>query len=204
MSGGQILTYPFLPLCYMMFITGGELKGKRLKYPKGKIRPTERMVKLAIFSVLGEKIKESKVLDLFSGPGAMGIEALSREAKEVYFVESDKRNFSYLLENIKGLKSCYPIRKDAFKTIPTLKGEKFDLIFLDPPYLKGMVGKIIEEIVRFDLLKEEGIIVAEHHKKEEIFLPRELKIIKHKVYGETKITFLQRSEDEKSSLPGKF
>ncbi|MEO0098266.1 MAG: 16S rRNA (guanine(966)-N(2))-methyltransferase RsmD [candidate division WOR-3 bacterium] len=187
-----------------MFVTGGELKGKRLKYPKGKIRPTERIVKLAIFSSLGERIKGSKVLDLFSGPGAMGIEALSRGAREVYFVESDKKNFSYLLENIKGLKFCYPMRKDVFKAIPNLKGEKFNLIFLDPPYGKGMVEKVIGELVRFDLLGNNGIIVAEHHKKEEINLPKDLRVVKSKVYGETKITFLQRSEDEEGSLSGKF
>uniref|UniRef100_A0A7C3YS90 16S rRNA (Guanine(966)-N(2))-methyltransferase RsmD n=1 Tax=candidate division WOR-3 bacterium TaxID=2052148 RepID=A0A7C3YS90_UNCW3 len=175
-----------------MFITGGELKGKRLKYPKGKIRPTERMVKLAIFSALGEKVKGSRVLDLFSGPGAMGIEALSRGAQEVYFVESDKRNFSCLLENIKGLKGCQPIRRDVFKALPSLKGEKFDLIFLDPPYCQGIVERVIENIVRLDLLTDEGIIVAEHHKKEEMKLPLALKIAKNKVYGETEITFLKK------------
>jgi len=187
-----------------MFITGGELKGKRLKYPKGKIRPTERMVKLAIFSALGEKVKGSKVLDLFSGAGAMGIEALSRGAGEVYFVESDKRNFSFLLENIRGLNYCHPIRRDVFKALPTLRGEKFDLVFLDPPYSQGMVGAVIENLIRFDLLADDGIIIAEHHKKEEIELPPTLQAVKNKVYGETEITFLKRREDEKGSLSGKF
>ncbi len=187
-----------------MFITGGELKGRRLKYPKGKIRPTKKMAKLAIFNSLGERVKGSRVLDLFCGPGAMGIEALSREAKEVYFVENEKRNFSYLLENIKGLKFAYPLRMDVFKALAQLKGEEFDLIFLDPPYLMGLVEKTIRRIMELHLLSKEGMIIAEHHKKEAFLLPENLEIIKKKVYGETQITFLVRREDAKGSLSRKF
>ncbi len=186
-----------------MFVSSGLLKGKRLKYPKEKIRPTERMVKLAIFNVLGEKVKGSRVLDLFSGAGALGIEALSRGAKEVYFVEGDKKNFSYLLENIHGLKTCHPIRKDVFRALPLLKGEKFDLIFLDPPYLLGLVEKTLNLILEFDLLAKEGIIIAEHQKREEIE-GKGLEKIKTKVYGETCVTFFKRSENEASGLSRKF
>lgn len=187
-----------------MFITSGELKGKRLKYPKGKIKPTKKLAKLAIFNVLGEKVKGSRVLDLFSGPGALGIEAISRGAKEVYFVEHDRRNFSYLLENIKGLKGAYPLRKDVFKALSYLKGETFDLIFLDPPYLTKLAEKTIQAIVKFDLLSKEGTIIAEHHKKEKFELPESLATLKTKTYGETTVTFLKRREDEKGGLSGEF
>ncbi len=184
------LTYPLFFLSYMMFVTGGELKGKRLDYPRGRIRPTMKMVKLAIFNCLGERVKKSRVLDLFSGPGAMGIEALSRGAKEVYFIEEDKRAFTALLKNIKGLPNCYAKRGDVFRSLSRLAGEKFDLVFLDPPYLEGKIEKTLKGIVQFGLLNPLGLIIAEHHKKENWVVPCGLRVIKSKTCGDTRVTFL--------------
>ena len=155
-----------------MRIISGEARGRRLARFKGqKIRPASDKVRGAIFNILGSALKESEVLDLFAGTGALGIEALSRGAKKVVFFENSPAALRVLNEN---LSLCrYGERAEVVKTpverglkLLIKKGERFDHIFLDPPYGKGMVEKSLKMLSRGEILKEGGIITLKHSDRE--------------------------------------
>lgn len=164
-----------------MRIIAGEYKGRRLESPADySVRPTTDKVKEALFSILTEKIWGSRVLDLFSGTGNLGIEALSRGARECVFCDSSRESLRLIKSNIAHCKAQDGARivpGDFRKTLANLEGE-FDIILLDPPYGKGFLEPAFEIISQQSLLAEDGVIVAEHRKEEEI--PDEL-------YGFTKI-----------------
>lgn len=172
----------------MVKIHSGILKGKKLFFPKGKLRVTQDKVRKAIFDVIGKEIKDKIVLDLFAGSGSFGITALSLGAKEVYFVEKDKKIFQYLKRNINQLENCYPYLMDVFIFLKRID-KKFDIIFLDPPYFKNYYEKTLKLIKKNNLLNEKGFIIVESHKKFN-FSNLEFNILKEKIYGDTKITIL--------------
>lgn len=153
-----------------MRITGGDFKGRRLKGPKGRfLRPTSDMVRKAIFDILGPRGVEGKrVLDLFAGSGAIGLEALSRGAQRVVFVEKDRGVVELIKENVKavGLEDRVRVYNlDAKKAVRVLKekGEEFDLIFMDPPYRdQRLVEQVLTEILDKGILVPGGIITIEH------------------------------------------
>ncbi|MDO4745900.1 MAG: 16S rRNA (guanine(966)-N(2))-methyltransferase RsmD [Bacillota bacterium] len=164
-----------------MRIIAGEYKGRRLESPADySVRPTTDKVKEALFSILTEKIWGSRVLDLFSGTGNLGIEALSRGARECVFCDSSRESLRLIKSNIAHCKAqdgARVVPGDFRKTLANLEGE-FDIILLDPPYGKGFLEPAFEIISQQSLLAEDGVIVAEHRKEEE--MPDEL-------YGFTKI-----------------
>ena len=175
-----------------MHIIGGKLKGAKLKLPGVRAtRPSNNKIREAIFDILGGRVLDALCLDLFSGTGALGIEALSRGAKEVIFVERDKRNKKVILENLKTLGLAdggKVIGMDAERALKRLskEGFKFDLIFADPPYLKGLAEKCLRNLAGCDILFSCALVVIEHHKKEE--LPEQLnRLVLHrrKKYGDT-------------------
>jgi 16S rRNA (guanine(966)-N(2))-methyltransferase RsmD len=176
-------------------VIGGEFKGRILCAPQGeKVRPTSDRVREAIFDILGPVWNFQRVLDLFAGTGSLGIEALSRGAQEAVFVEQGKNALTVLKGNLKalGLKSRTWILPLAVKRgIAVLgeKGERFNLIFIDPPYGKGLVGKAIGDIVQRGILAPTGIIVAEHSARDEITSPVGLVISQLRRYGDTAVSF---------------
>jgi 16S rRNA (guanine966-N2)-methyltransferase len=178
-------------------IIGGELKGRRLLVPRGrKIRPTSDRVREAIFDILGPGWNFQKVLDLFAGTGSLGFEALSRGIPEVVFVEQGKGALAILRGNVKalGLRSRVWVLPLAVKRGIAVLGEKeevFDLIFMDPPYGKGLVGKTLEEIARRGIISSTGVIVAEHSPREEIIHPLSLVLSQQRRYGDTALSFFQ-------------
>ena len=179
-----------------MRIATGQLKGKALKMPKSKyVRPTRAMVREAIFSVLGDSVQEGAVLDLFSGSGALGFEALSNGAKSIIFVEKNKISHKIIKENVLhlGLSSkCNIIQKDVFNTFRVLKKKnmRFNLIFADPPYSLGMAKKCLLNISNCDILHPFAIIVIEHYKKDELpEVTDKLKLWQLKKYGDTFVSF---------------
>ncbi|MBI4845565.1 MAG: RsmD family RNA methyltransferase [Candidatus Omnitrophica bacterium] len=123
-----------------MHIISGELKGRTLKQPKDKnVRPTRELVRKAVFDVLGEFILDKEVLDLFSGSGAFGFEALSCGAKSVTFVEKNFLCQKVIKENMDlcGVQDrCALIERDVFQSLPLLEKRKqlFGIVFADPPY----------------------------------------------------------------------
>ncbi len=155
-------------------LTGGALRGLRLKTPRGTaVRPTASRVREGLFSILGQCLDGIAVLDLFAGAGTLGLEAGSRGAGSVVFVEASKKHVSVLDENVKLLADCSSVRvlkMDVLKAIPSLarEGGRFDLVFLDPPYGKGLGRAALEALkpVADRLLEEASTVVVESDGKE--------------------------------------
>lgn len=171
-----------------MRVDSGIFKGRRLLENKFEhIRPTTDKVRQALFTKLQFFLPNKRVLDLFCGTGALGIEALSRGASEVVFVDKDARSASMTRENLKNLGvKAKVIRCDAVRFVESCE-ERFDLIILDPPYKSGLYEKIVPKL--FPLLEEDGIIVCEHDKKD-VFNYSPFVIYDEKRYGNTVLTYL--------------
>lgn len=148
-----------------MRVIAGEKKGRKLNSPKGDlIRPTPDKVKGAIFNILSENVADSTVIDLFAGSGALGIEALSRGAKKVFFGDFDKASINLVKKNLDHLdyteakgEVIYGHYDEVLKEIK----EKADIIFLDPPYDKGVYEDVIKSISDQDTLSKDGLMIVE-------------------------------------------
>ena len=184
-----------------MRIISGYFKGKHILQPRdSKTRPLKDLTKESIFNVINHSnkfkidLKNSQVLDLFSGVGSFGIECLSRGAKKVMFVENYNNVIPILKKNLLNLstiKNYEILNKDIYKNnFFSLLQSKFDLIFLDPPYKYKNLEWLFNEIKKNKLLNENGIIILHRHKKEINIFPSEFKIIEEKKYGISKIIFL--------------
>lgn len=145
-----------------MRVITGSARGRKLKEPQGmEIRPTTELVKEAMFSIIQFDIEGRRVLDLFGGTGQLGIEAASRGAREVIIVEENRAAMKIIRENAE---HC---RLGQVKTVQTeaigylRRGERFDIILLDPPYDTELAEKSLAAIAEFDILTEGGIIVCE-------------------------------------------
>ncbi len=191
-----------------MRITTGIFKGRNLKMPEG-IRPTQNMVRKAIFDILGE-IKGLTFLELFAGSGAVGLEAASRGAKAVVFVENNSLCARAINENIAFLKDSQVdkallgeflvIHSDVDSAIKQLSERKkvFDIIFLDPPYSKrdievSLAKKTLQSLATYDILPPTGLVIVQYPKGEN--LPERagvLNLLKLSAYGDTKLSFYQK------------
>ncbi|MCD5383444.1 16S rRNA (guanine(966)-N(2))-methyltransferase RsmD [candidate division WOR-3 bacterium] len=160
-----------------MQIIGGRYKGLKLKMPKG-IRPTSGLVRESIFNVIEEDIIDATVLDLFSGSGAVGFEALSRGAKNVTFVEKSRRVLKVLKENLKkvGTSDVCVLNIDAMKFAPC---GLYDIIIADPPYDRGFVQKLPQRFHRYAKM-----VIIEHSIREK------LDIGGTRRYGDTLVTYI--------------
>jgi len=180
-----------------MRIISGSARGRKLKEPVGNtIRPTSDKVKEAIFTIIQFDIEGRRVLDLFAGTGQLGIEAISRGAASVVFVDEARESTMLISEN---LRTCNFSDMAAVYTTDALRyleyDEKFDVIFIDPPYETQLVSKAISKIIEFDKLNINGIIICELKigtEVPEITSPYELK--KEYKYGNTKLLKLSRKE----------
>ena len=148
-----------------MRVITGIARGRRLKEPSGmETRPTADRVKEGIFSSIQFEVEGRKVLDLFGGTGQMGIEALSRGATHCTFVDLQKQAVAIIRENVNSTgfaDQSTVIQGDALAFLSRCR-EKFDLIFLDPPYGSGLLEKAMELITTIDIVSENGIIVCEN------------------------------------------
>ena len=183
-----------------MRIIGGDFRGKKILEPKDKeTRPLKDLTKESIFNIINHSnkfsinLEKSNVLDLFSGTGSFGIECLSRKALHVSFVENYKEILPILKKNLSNLKSISNyniIEKDIINDFYFLdKKEKFDIIFLDPPYKEKKVANILSNLFKFEILKPDGVIIIHRHKKNDEEFPEKFKIIEEKTYGISKIIF---------------
>jgi len=178
-----------------MRVIAGKAKGTRLSSVKGlATRPTGDRVKEALFNILGPKVLGSSFLDLYAGSGAVGLEALSRGAEKVVWVESDRACCGQIKKNLERtrLEWGLVLPGDVFAVLARLqrRGERFDLIFLDPPYGQGLGLKTLRALADLALLKAEGIIIAEVSKKEEAPLGvSKLCLEQIRTYGETALLF---------------
>jgi 16S rRNA (guanine966-N2)-methyltransferase len=190
-----------------MRIIGGNAAGTILKVPKGfDVRPTPDLVRQAIFNSLGDRVVGAVVLEAFAGTGALSLECLSRGAKHATCVEKSARHAQFIEQNIDLTRldrHVIDIRiQDAFLAISQLvaSGQKFDLIFADPPYGEKNIGKRSESFAQKmldvadlpSLLTEGGLLVLGHTKRDTLTLPAywsEKKMLKH---GDTVMRFLRR------------
>lgn len=151
-----------------MRIISGQFRGRKLHAFKGKdVRPTTDKVRESVFNILAGRSVNATVLDLFSGTGALGIEALSRGAKTAVFVDTNARSLAILQKNIHlcDLGHCTrTIRWDIAKNLHCLKpyAGSFNLIFLDPPYKKGLVVLSMRHLIHSRCLANDALLVAEH------------------------------------------
>ena len=185
-----------------MRIISGDYRSKKLFLPKNKeTRPLRDLVKESIFNLIDHSkkinidLKNSIVLDLFSGSGSFGIECLSRRAKQVTFLENYPEALEILEKNLKLLKnnSNYQIIKDDFFNYFNLKNTtefKFDIIFIDPPYKESKINEIIQMIKKQKLLNKNGIIIIHRHKKDKIKLTDKINILENRNYGISNIFFV--------------
>ncbi|MGQ9708755.1 MAG: 16S rRNA (guanine(966)-N(2))-methyltransferase RsmD [bacterium] len=185
-------------------ILSGKLKGRRLDYPRSGLRPTKGVTRQAIFNILGQRLSNARVCDLFAGAGAMGMEAVSRGAKGVVFVEKSPLLCGYLRENVAGVNGVKVIKGDVRRVVPKLAEGGFDVVFADPPYNQGLVQKTVELVFKYRLLVRDGILIIEHCRNELPLAPEGSRIIRQERYGESMVTFLGEVQDENSGLSGQF
>lgn len=193
-----------------MRVISGNLKGRRLFSLKGQtLRPTSDRVKEAIFDILQDQIRGRKVLDLFAGTGALGIEALSRGAKSSVFVEESTRSLSALRRNIEECRlkeRAEVLGREARAAIKILeaRGDSFELIFLDPPYGKGLARRALEALGKSSIVASGTLVVAEHSLSEELdFIPSWQRVDRRR-YGSTQVSFFRPEKefsDSKRSFP---
>ena len=185
-----------------MRVIAGIFRGKKILEPKNiKTRPLKDLTKESIFNILSHSnkfqtnLKNSDVLDLFSGVGSFGIECLSRGVKNVIFVENYDGVLPILKKNIENLKSIKNFEiiaaniyeKKFFRKL----NKKFDIIFLDPPFKDKDILVLLNSIKDQNIVNENGIIIVHRHKNEIDIIPKHFKIIEEKKYGLSKIIFFQ-------------
>lgn len=179
-----------------MRIISGQYKGRRLQSISGTdIRPTADQVREALFNILSQNISGSCVLDLFAGTGALGIEALSRRAQYAVFIDNAPRPLTILRNNLQNfglLTQSRVIRWDISKNLNCLKPfqSQFDLVFMDPPYQKGLVPVTLSNLMRVHCLAPGATIVAEHERHCDITSPdASISATDQRRYGQTSLTF---------------
>lgn len=179
-----------------MKIVSGIAKNKKIKSQKGRmVRPTLSRVKESLFEIIKPYTNECVFLDLYSGTGNIALEALSRGAKRAVMIEQNTDAVKIIIENVNNMgfeDRCRAYRNDVFRAIEILgnKREEFDIIFLDPPYKEELCQKTIEKVFECGILKDRGIIIAEHHKNER--MPEEIKELKkidERIYSDKVLTF---------------
>jgi 16S rRNA (guanine966-N2)-methyltransferase len=173
-------------------VSGGEARGRRLKAPKN-IRPTQGLVKQAIFNLVGPAIVDTHVLDLFAGSGAIGIEALSRGASGVTFVDREPRGLAILRQNLDalGLKErARVVRGDVVRWLESSPDDvtQASFIFLDPPYDDPVLVRALKVL---DREVESATVVAEHSRRQELPHLTRLLLDRQRRYGDTVVTVLR-------------
>lgn len=189
-----------------MRIIGGDAKGRRIHSPKrSKIRPTSDGIKESLFNILPE-VSEKSFLDLFAGTGNVGIEALSRGASKVVFIEKNAVMANSIKRNLEefGLSGKYEIlTTEASKGIRQLqkRRERFDYLFADPPYEKGFIREIFQCIREGEMISSDGVVVIQHSIKENIEGTQTgtFVLTDQRKYGDTLLSFFNNTVKEKGT-----
>lgn len=184
-----------------MRVISGKIRGLKLNSPKNDdVRPTTDRVKESLFNIISPYIMDSDILDLFAGIGSLGIECLSRGANKCIFVDNSNESINIVKSNIKKARvenESIVLNLDFKSAINSLslRNQKFDVIFVDPPYYKNMFNNVLNGIDHNNLLKRDGIIVVEHDTEDKfpdnigrLYKSRDRK------YGNTTLTFYKMEE----------
>ena len=190
-----------------MRVIAGQAKGTKLTSIKGsQVRPTLDQVKETLFNILGHDLSGEYFLDLFGGSGAIGIEALSRGAEKVVWVENNRQSHDLIHANLEKCRfknndesksSCFDwelLKMGALQALPILekKSFKFDVIYIDPPFADNLYEKCLIDLSKSQLLKEEALIVVEHHNKN----------VLQEIYGKLLLNDQRQSGDTSLSFYG--
>lgn len=190
-----------------MQIISGKYRGKKLKPMYNEItRPTKNRVRESVFNVLGKRVRDAVVLDLFAGSGVNSAECLSRGASEVIANDNDEKATAIIKQNLSGLGNGAVITGlDYMDALATLKNRTFDIIFLDPPYESDFGPLAIDYLTQRNMLSKDAIIVFETDTKFPLALPRIIgqRIItgRSRDYGRTRIYFLSQKEKQNQGNP---
>ena len=184
-----------------MRVTGGEFCGRILKVPKSDaIRPTQDRVRQALFNIVQAEVPGSDFLDLFSGSGAVGIEALSRGAGSVTFVESNRRHFAVLGENVKmlcpGRQGLGLVCADAYRWMASYSGPGFSIGFADPPYALGEergYASVLKTLAERDVIRAGGLFVAEMTSVQKAEETPGWELVRDRTYGKTRLCVWHRA-----------
>ena len=184
-----------------MRVISGTARGKKLKSPEGQdVRPTLDRIKEDLFNIIGPSIRGARVLDLFAGSGALGIEALSRGADQAIFVDKSKKSLKLSKENLQNtglIERATLMEADAERAIERLsdQGEIFDYIFIDPPYQLLIAEKILQKLVKYPIIQENGQLILETDLEEKLaehvgdFIK-----IREKTYKHTKMSIFTKEQ----------
>lgn len=188
-----------------MRVIAGQAKGKRLQAPPGmNTRPITDMIKEALFNVLGDEVRDSLFLDLFAGSGSVGIEALSRGAKQVVFIDNSAAAVGIIKNNISncGFGEGFTVyRNDVFKALTLLdqRRTKFDLIYVDPPFtIEKIFDQIIRALDQVSILKQHGRIILRTQRKKQLTAQLNyLEEYRINNYGESALHYYRMYEEVK-------
>ncbi len=184
-----------------MRVITGSAKGCKLICTEGlKTRPTSDRVKEALFNILAPNIEGACFLDLFGGSGAIAIEALSRGAEYAVIIDKDDRAVKVINTNIDKTRlgaKAKVYRTDAVSAIARLhaNGELFDIVFLDPPYESELVSAVLDNLLKYSVLKSGAVVIVETGAKKEPDIPQGFSVVDMRKYGNTKFVFLEVLND---------
>ncbi len=181
-----------------MRVISGSARGLKLKAPEGlSTRPTTDRIKESLFNIISADLYECRFLDLFSGSGGIAIEALSRGANKAVLVDGDFKSISVIKYNLKFTRlenNAEVFNCDVLAAISKLgkRGDKFDIIFMDPPYNKNFVNAALSAIAKADILSDDGYIIAEQSQNDAVPEISGLNVFRIKDYKITKMVFLEK------------
>ncbi len=186
-----------------MRVIGGDAKGKHIHSPqKSQIRPTSDGIKESLFNIL-HILSGKSFLDLFAGSGNVGLEALSRGAAKVVFVEKNATMVNTIKRNIRELgftDKCEVLATEVGKGIRQLqrKGDSFDFLFADPPYERGFIGEIFQCLGEGDMIAQDGVLIIQHSKREDVIDHHSgnFVLMDQRRYGDTLLSFFKISRRE--------
>lgn len=186
-----------------MIITGGEARGRRIASPEGiTARPTASKIRQALFNILGARVRESNFLDIFAGTGLIGLEALSRGAENVTYIDENRKMTRAIEVSLNQLNYRAQIFVGDFRqSVSKLPKHSFDIIFADPPYNSPFARSVTQLIDREQLLKTDGVLVVEHLQGCEF--PSDLEVLQHfdtRFYGQTGLSFFKVRDAQEDKL----
>ena len=176
-----------------MRIVAGRYRGRRLTPPSDdSVRPTTDRIKETVFNILQWDVEGARVLDLFAGSGALGIECLSRGAAEVVFADKSPASVALIRQNLKGIEGSYRVLTADFTGVLRSGEDKFDLIFIDPPYKSGLGELAVDAAFDLGRVAEGGTVVYEHSSELPFKCAREDLKVRTKVMGSVTVEFIRK------------
>lgn len=178
-----------------MRVIAGKYRGRILaEFQGNNVRPTPDRVKESLFQILSDRLYEARVLDLFCGSGALGIECLSRGAQEVVFNDASKESLAIVRKNLALVRENAVLYQLDFQSCLKRCDGQFDLIFCDPPYCEDYSSSVCRLVKTQNLLKKDGLIVYESERAE--MIPNGWTMVDRRKYGRTMVHFLALTEEQ--------